>query len=181
MTKHLIRKATPAELPALLDIDDQASALYLNAGLSFDVAEGHPYLVAESLRWEAAIARGFADVAADEHDFPIGFSIVSWLDGAPYLDQLSVHPKHMRQGIGAALLENAVSWAADKPLWLTTYDHLRWNKNFYERHGFAAKPSSTHGKEMAEVLTLQRLALPAPENRIAMARLASAQCEKRLR
>lgn len=165
---HQLRSARDDELDTLIAIDDAASQLYLQAGLVVDFPSGHPFLVAESERWKRAIAAGLAHVAVSDSDRVLGFAILGMADGDPYLDQISVHPNAMRKGIGAQLLEFAIRWSSARPLWLTTYAHLGWNKPYYERSGFAEVPEKRCGPEIRGILHEQRLCLPDPEQRIAM-------------
>ncbi len=167
---HHIRLARPDELEALIHIDDEASILYANAGLPLAFDSGHPFVLDESVRWRKAINEGLAYVACDNTDCPVGFMILSWVDGDPYVDQLSVHPNFMRQGVGSRLLQRAISWSEDRPLWLTTYSHLAWNRLYYERFGFVMVPQHQCGLELSQLIKAQRAALPDPDYRVAMVR-----------
>ena len=53
-------------------------------------------------------------------------------------------------------------------LWLTTYDHLPFNRPYYERLGF--RRVDAFGRDIAQHLAAQREALPDPAHRIAMRR-----------
>ena len=119
-----LRLARAGELDALVRIDDAASELYVRAGLVLSLGADHPFVLAESARWARAIERGLAHVAVDESDEVLGFMTLGLVDGAPYLDQVSVHPRAMRRGIGAALMQQAFTYSGERPLWLTTYAHL---------------------------------------------------------
>lgn len=171
MPSFSLRMARPNELPKLVDIDDDASVVYVQAGIKIKLDKNHPFVVAESVRWARAIERGLAHVAVDRDDEPIGFATFGFVDGEPYLDQIAVRVRHMRRGIGAALLDRAISWSNGRPLWLTTYSHLPWNRLYYERHGFVMIQESECGLELRAILAEQRAALPDPEQRIAMVRL----------
>lgn len=73
-------------------------------------------------------------------DPPIGFARLESVDGSAHLEQLSVHPDHGRQGIGAQLLDAACRWAADHghvAITLCTFADVPWNGPFYARRGFA--------------------------------------------
>ncbi|GGX58119.1 GNAT family N-acetyltransferase [Saccharospirillum salsuginis] len=170
MSQYSVRHAKPGELSALIAIDDAASRLYETVGITFDMADDHPFVVAESERWARAIEQGAAFVAVESGESPVGFIALKRVDNEPYLDQLSVHPDHMRQGLGARLLSQAIQWSGDHPLWLTTYAHVQWNKPFYERYGFYQVPANLCGPELLAILDGQRVALPEPDQRIAMVR-----------
>lgn len=164
------RTARPEELQLLVNIDDEASQLYSQAGLQFSFEADHPFVVAESSRWAVAIERGLAHVAVDHKDQPVGFAALAWVDREPYLDQIAVRPIFMRRGVGTMLLRHAISWSAGRPLWLTTYSHLSWNRPYYERHGFTAVPEFLCGPELRAIIEQQRAALPDPFRRVAMIR-----------
>jgi len=87
-------------LEELLDIDDDASKLFAEAGLVLAFERHHPFVVAEAMHWGEAIRCGLAHVAVDEGDEPIGFATLRLVDGEPYLDQISVRCSQMRRGVG---------------------------------------------------------------------------------
>lgn len=165
-----LRLARSDELDALVAIDDAASELYVRAGLVLSLGADHPFVLAESARWAQAIERELAHVAVDTNDEPLGFLTLGVVDDAPYLDQISVHPRAMRRGIGSALMQRAFTWSGARPLWLTTYSHLPWNQPYYERHGFTLVPERDCGPELKQILATQRATLPDPERRVAMLR-----------
>lgn len=166
-----LRNAEPDDLNILIAIDDAASTLYEQAGLKIDLDHDHPFVVAEISRWSEAIGKGLVTLAIDADGAPSGFSVCGWVDNQPYLDQVSVTPARMRQGIGTALLNQVIQWSADRPLWLTTYASLSWNKPFYQRHSFVAVAEADCGPDIRVILDQQRLALPEPGDRIAMVRV----------
>ncbi len=168
--QYVLRLARPEELHEIIGIDDAASELYADAGLALALAPDHPFVVAESERWARAIAGGLAHVAVDAGDSPLGFMTLGLVDGAPYLDQLAVHPRAMRRGIGGALLQRAFAWSGARALWLTTYAHLPWNLPYYERYGFVVVPEDACGQEMRAILDSQRAVLPVADKRVAMVR-----------
>lgn len=170
MKSFSIRLARASELQKLVAIDDDASELYAQAGLALTFDKTHPFVVAESGRWAAAIERGLAHVAVDAGDRPIGFMTLGFVDSEPYLDQVAVRRSSMRRGVGTALLRHAFEWSAPQSLWLTTYSHLPWNKPYYERHGFVLVPEIACGSELRAILREQRAVLPDPDKRVAMVR-----------
>ena len=170
MAKFSLRAARPDELHNFVAIDDAASELFAEAGLDIALDEGHPFVVAESLRWASAIEQGFAHVAVNRQNIPVGFATLGIVDGEPYLDQIAVLPSYMRCGVGTSLLHHAISWSGGRSLWLTTYAHLPWNGPYYERHGFVTINESEYGPELCAILQAQRAVLPDPSQRIAMLR-----------
>lgn len=170
MGEFLLRAARPDELHEFIAIDDAASGLYAQAGIRLALHAGHPFVVAEAQRWAVAIEANMAEVAVDHRDRPLAFMALGVVDGEPYIDQLAARPDVMRRGIGTALLDRAIARLGTDRIWLTTYEHVPWNRPWYERHGFAPVPDSGCGPELRAILEVQRAALPRPDMRIAMAR-----------
>jgi len=167
-----IRTASPDQIDEMIAIDDDASTLFVEAGLDSDLSREHPYCLAERASWLRCAREGRVYLAGAPGEPAEGLLVLDWVDGAPYLEQLSVRRRAMGRGLGRRLLYLAIAWAAGKPLWLTTYAHLPWNRPFYERHGFIGVAPSDCGPGMAGILEEQRRALPAPEHRLAMKRSA---------
>lgn len=170
MSLPSLRNAAPEDLETLIAIDDEASKLYAQAGLNLDLGRDHPFVIAEAKRWAGAIDQGLVYLAVDRHGRPVGFATCGIVDREPYLDQLSVMPACMRQGIGTILLKRAIQWSARRPIWLTTYGSIPWNRPYYERHGFVEVPENKLGPDLQDILREQRRVLPKPEDRIAMVR-----------
>jgi len=167
-----IRPATPAELATLVALDADACRLYAQVDLHIDFPADHPFAVAERASWLRSLELGRGFLAVDDAGTSLGFAALDFVDGAPYLDQLSVRMESMRRGIGRALLARAIDWARDHgdALWLNTYDHLPWNRPFYENEGFEVVPPSAWGAGMASTVETQRQVLPRPELRVVMRR-----------
>jgi len=167
-----IRAGVAADLPTLVALDDDACGLYAEAGLRLDLPSDHPFAVAERASWRRSLEHGWSFLAVDDARAPVGFAACELVDGAPYLDQLSVRRASMRQGIGRALLARAITWARvhGDCLWLNTYDHLPWNRPFYEREGFVVATSAEWSPGMSAIVADQRRVLPAPDLRVVMRR-----------
>lgn len=166
-----LRVGTPHEIEALCDIDFDACELFVRAGLDMDLPPGHEFFAAERTRWMRSLNLGRTLVALGFSGRMLGFACSGVADGEAYLDQLSVRRQFMRQGVGTALLTASAQRARENganELWLTTYNHLSWNRPFYERAGFSVVPESQCGPEMLETLALERRWLPSPEQRVAM-------------
>jgi GNAT superfamily N-acetyltransferase len=166
-----IRVGSAAELDTLVEIDNDASALFLQAGLDLELPADHPFFTAERGRWMRSLASGATLVAEASTGMVLGFAASGTRDGQPYLEQLSVRTHFMRIGIGTALLnatEATVQAAGGRALWLTTYGHLSWNRPFYERAGFAVVPEAQCGPEMLAESMYERRWLPMPQERVIM-------------
>jgi GNAT superfamily N-acetyltransferase len=167
-----IRPGTPADLDTLVAIDDDAGQLYEQAGLHLELPADHPFVANERARWLRSLRSGDTFVAAEDGGAAVGMAVLELLDGAPYLEQLSVRLASMRHGLGRALLGHAVAWAKPRgdTLWLMTYGHLPWNRPFYERSGFVTVPPAHWGPEMAARAAQEWPFLPASDQRIVMRR-----------
>lgn len=113
---------------------------------------------------------GFVLVAT-EGDQLIGFAHVLDFDGRFHLEQLSVHPRWQRQGLGQRLLvaaERAVVERGGSVVTLRTFADVPWNAPFYRRHGYldAELPIALGALLDAE----QRLGLPAAGARVTLAK-----------
>jgi GNAT superfamily N-acetyltransferase len=172
-----IRPAVPEDIALLAAIDDDASRLYTLSGLTLNLNNNDAFIVDEQARWLESARRGRAYLAVDSNapgdGQAVGFAALGEVDGLPYLDQLSVRLGAMRRGIGRRLLGVALDWARRQgggALWLTTWDHLPYNRPFYEREGFVVVPETQCGPGVRHHLAEERAWLPAPEHRVAMRR-----------
>jgi GNAT superfamily N-acetyltransferase len=172
-SSFVFRPGRLIELPYAIAIDDDSGRLFNEIGLFFGIPDEHPFVVAEHARWRFAISRGDLWFALSD-DLPVGFSVLARRDGLAYLDQLAVRPAYGRRGLGRALIERACEICrerGDAELWLTTYDHVPWNRPFYERVHFTRVPEDACGTEVRAILAEQRAVLPEPEQRVAMRRV----------
>jgi len=165
-----LRALAPEQMADAVAIDDDACELYPTAGVHFDFGHDHPFAQSEYARWARAASAGRAFVAERDGEPALALLVLGFVDGQPYLEQLSVRMSAMRQGIGRWLVQHAIEWAGDAPLWLTTYAHVPWNRPFYERLGFEVVPRTDCAPEIAAILDEQQRWLPAPEHRVAMRR-----------
>jgi GNAT superfamily N-acetyltransferase len=130
-----VRGVRPGDVGRLQAIQLAAGDAFRHVGLSA-VAENPP-LPAESLSGYRQAGRAWA--AVDDHDEPVGFVVADVVDGAAHIEQVSVHPAHARQRIGAMLLDHVAGWAAHhglSALTLITFRGVPWNAPYYERLGF---------------------------------------------
>lgn len=167
------RAGEVGDLATLLEIDQDSSQLFERAGLYLDLPEGHEFPASEREHLRASLADGLAIIAMDGRGHALAFVALGERDGSPYVEQISVRAEFTHRGIGSALLDLALRTADARnapAAWLTTYDHLPWNRPFYERHGFVRIPEADCGHEIRAELEFQRRWLPLPAQRIAMRR-----------
>jgi GNAT superfamily N-acetyltransferase len=166
-----LRVGTEADLDLLCDIDLDAGALFVRAGLDLDLPAGHEFFVYERSRWLDSLVSGRTLVAMETDGSAIGFAATGVRDEEAYLDQLSVRTQFMRRGVGTALLvaaECMAQRARQGTLWLTTYAHLGWNRPFYGRAGFVVVPEAECGPEILAEVAYERRWLPCPDQRVIM-------------
>lgn len=132
-----ITRADAADIPRLVELDIAANALFRETGLIADAALGE-HVPADVL--EAAIAA--REVFVMRHQWTAeaaGFTLTSVRGDTLYLDQVSVHPDHGRQGLGGALVRRVIEDAKGrglKSVTLSTFRDLPWNGPFYRKLGF---------------------------------------------
>ncbi|MET7291038.1 GNAT family N-acetyltransferase [Streptomyces griseoloalbus] len=142
-----IRPAAPGELSALQDIERAAGAPFRDLGMP-DVADDEPPTPDVLERYRRA---GRCWVAAGAHDDrPVAYLIAEPVDDTLHVEQVSVHPRAARRGVGRALLAHATDHAREQglaALTLTTFADVPWNAPYYARLGFRilTEPELTPG------------------------------------
>ena len=82
---------------------------------------------------------GRAWVATDSADHPIAYILLDVVDRFAHIEQVTVHPRYARRGIGRVLIEEAARWATERgrdEMTLTTFENVPWNAPYYRRLGF---------------------------------------------
>ena len=123
----VVRVASAADLLEIPAVEEAADDLFRARGVLDLPAPAPAALRAEA--WRVLVAGRPV----------VGFAVLERVDGDVHLEQLSVHPSAMRQGIGAALLEATVSMAwvvGARRVTLLTYADVPWNAPWYARHGW---------------------------------------------
>ena len=134
--RYVVRPARGDDLPALVDVERAAGALFRDVGMDA-VADDEPLSVAVLAAYQRD---GRAWVAAGEGDVPVGYLLIDVVDGCAHVEQLTVDPAYARRGLGRALLGMADGWARDRglvALTLLTFAEVPWNAPYYARLGFA--------------------------------------------
>ena len=131
----MTRAAYRDELEKLRELERASGSIFRELGMDA-IAEGEPRSTATLAAFQAA---GRAWVVADDADEPVAYLLVKVIDASAFIEQVSVHPRAARQGLGRALIETAAAWAPHRGLkarMLTTYRDVPWNRPYYERLGF---------------------------------------------
>jgi GNAT superfamily N-acetyltransferase len=131
----VIRAARGEELEKLRELERAAGSIFRELDMDA-IADDEPPSTAALAVLQAA---GGVWVGTDEADVPVAYLVVQVIDAGAHIEQVSVHPRAARQGLGRALIETAASWARQrglKALTLTTYRDVPWNRRYYERLGF---------------------------------------------
>lgn len=130
-----IRPAAPDELSALQDIERAAGAPFRALGMP-EIADDEPPALDTLDHYRRA---GHCWVADDERDRPAAYLIAEPVDDAFHLEQVSVHPRAARRGVGRSLIAHAAGQARAQglsTLTLTTFADVPWNAPYYARLGF---------------------------------------------
>jgi len=131
---YKIRPANSQDIPALPEIERAAGGLFAGLDLVQD-SEDHTVPVEEL---ERARKTGRLWVATEDEQ-PVGFAMATIVDGLAHLEELDVHPRHSRRGLGTALVERVCEWAKSEgfaAITLSTFRDVPWNAPFYTRLGF---------------------------------------------
>lgn len=164
-----IRTARADELAGLQNLEVAAGVLFRQIGMT-DIAE-HPPPALEI--FEHAQQNGLLWVTVDSGDKPTGFMLVTLVDGAAHIEQVSVHPDHQGQGLGRSLIEHVVSWAAAEGLpavTLSTFRSVPWNGPYYARLGFTELRPDELTPGLIELLAVETAFGLDPAERIFMRR-----------
>ncbi|MEV3985166.1 GNAT family N-acetyltransferase [Nonomuraea sp. NPDC049758] len=143
----MVRWADPGELAGLISVELAADKLFEQAGI---VLPPGTTMVEDVTDATSVLVEG---------DPPAGFALIGRVDGNLHLDQLAVHPDHMRQGIGGRLVEAVADHAravGAPAVTLTTFRDVPWNAPWYERHGFAVLPEAEWGPELRALVEHER-------------------------
>ncbi|PPS77107.1 MULTISPECIES: GNAT family N-acetyltransferase [Streptomyces] len=139
-----IRLATRAELLALQAIERAAGAPFRELGMP-EIADDEPPALDVLERYRRAGRCWVAVDEGDEGDLPAAYLLAEPADGALHIEQVSVHPRAARRGVGRALLAHAADRAREEgltALTLTTFTDVPWNAPYYARLGFRPLPEA---------------------------------------
>jgi GNAT superfamily N-acetyltransferase len=135
----VIRTARTDDLGSLRGIERSAGEAFRCIGMAA-VADDEPASI-EGLAVYQQESRAW--VATDEDDRPVAYILARIVDSNAHIEQVSVHPNHARQGIGADLIQTVAAWAEQQGLaaiTLSSFWEVPWNGPYYQRLGFERVP-----------------------------------------
>ena len=150
----MIRPPRPAELAAVQHVEVAAGALFAEVGMEL-VARHEPF---SRFELQGFLDRGAFWVATPVGGDPVAYLLVEQVDGCAHIEQVTVHPDHGRQGVGARLVDTAEGWAAAHSLpalTLTTFSEVAWNRPYYERLGFRVLADDEITQGLAAIRTYE--------------------------
>ena len=136
-----IRAVRQAELPVLRDIERAAGEGFRDVGMP-QIADDEPLPLDVLAGYHRA---GRAWVATDPTDVAVGYLLADVVDGNLHVEQVSVHPRCARRGVGRRLLDHLAAHATATgvpALTLTTFADVPWNGPYYARCGFVTLDDS---------------------------------------
>jgi GNAT superfamily N-acetyltransferase len=168
VTDYKIRLATLDDLPALAEIEVEASHRFDGTGLLTEAEQ-------EGRTFNQNVLRKLTEkeqvwVACFEHE-PVGFAIYSIFNNTVYLEEIDVMTAHGRRGLATRLIETACEWARKKGLIamdLTTFEDVLWNAPFYKKLGFQILPRDQWTPEVNARWQDEKWAGLAIEKRVVM-------------
>lgn len=137
-----IRLGVPADHPHLRPIEEAADSLFHAAGVHLGLTGASP---ADDAPYAEGLAEGRMLIAEDDDGAPVGFLYLESLDDHPHIEELAVHPRAQRRGLGAGLLRACFTLCRARGaarVSLSTFTQLPWNAPFYAREGFQVVPEA---------------------------------------
>lgn len=132
---YSIKIADFSHIPLLASIEIAAASIFPPGSIPEHIRSD---CLPQSVLFEAT-QKGLLWVALAREGKPVGYALVQFFDDAALLAQIDVHPEHMRNGIGSALVKYIVGYLKSHGisfLYLTTFRHIPWNAPFYKKLGF---------------------------------------------
>lgn len=137
-TDYAIRLARHEDLSALAAIELAAAQIFLAEGFEAGLLEK----TVPSEELATAVSENRLWVGTHQ-EHCVGFALAAERTDECWLEEVSVHPDHGQRGLGRALVEAVLAWAArrgDGTLWLSTFRDIAWNGPFYLKLGFREHP-----------------------------------------
>lgn len=160
--QYRVRPARGNEIGELQNIDLASATLFRGTGLIDFGPLGEPTQPIPEDRLRKAFGDNLIWVAVDHMEEIVGFALCSDRGEDLYLDQLSVLPRHGRQGLGTRLVRRCLQEAearAFRRVSLSTFRKVPWNGPFYKKLGFREVPVWRLKDWQAEIRELQKITM----------------------
>ncbi|MFI5321495.1 MAG: GNAT family N-acetyltransferase [Myxococcota bacterium] len=166
---HRVALARPEHFAAMREVERAAEE-------GFSVDDLPLALRGETLTSDAEFSEARAQdllwCALDEGGEVLGWAIALRLGRDLHLDEIDVHPRQQRRGVGSALVQAV--WARAEAdgvarLTLTTFRFVSWNQPWYERLGFVAFAEAAIPPALRRIYEEEIARGLARERRVAMA------------
>lgn len=167
---YTVVPASPRHLRDIPGLEQAAASVFPEADLPLALR----FLVTDCDIVAEAQQEGRLWMAVDEAGRSVGFALAEVLDGEAWLDEVDVHPRHARRGIGTQLVNTVIGWAESREfssLSLITFRHLPWNARFYEKFGFVPLAPDQLGPAMSRILEEEAQAGIDVTTRVGMRRM----------
>ncbi len=166
-----IRRPNPDELALLPALEADAGRRFADVGMDSVAAVPPPPLQP----FVQAHQRDLLWIIG--HPQPLGFILLSIVDGHTHIDEVSVRIDASGQGLGRLLIEHACTLATQKGhnrVSLTTFRDVPWNAPYYRRLGFEAVSTDAAAPELQAIARQEAAKSRHAAARIAMIRLLRA-------
>ena len=166
-SNYKIRNGRQSDVGKVVSIELAAAGLFSEEDLPAPIR----FMASDLDILQAAISYERLWVACGDDDVPVGFAFADTIADSAYLEELDVHPQHMRQGIGSRLVSVVIDWARlrqSPQLRLVTFSHLPWNAPFYETLGFRILEPNEVEPEYQEVIDEDAEVGIDPQKRVVM-------------
>jgi GNAT superfamily N-acetyltransferase len=157
--EYRVRPARGNEVGELQNIDLASASLFRGTGLIDFGPLGEPSQPIPEDRLRKGFGDGLIWVAVNNLEELVGFALCSDRGDDLYLDQLSVLPRHGRQGLGTRLVRRCLQEAearSFKRVSLSTFRKVPWNGPFYKKLGFREVPTWRLQDWQTEIRELQK-------------------------
>ena len=157
--QYRVRPARGNEVGELQNIDLASATLFRGTGLIDFGPLGEPSQPIPEDRLRKGFGDGLIWVAVDHLENLVGFALCSDRGDDLYLDQLSVLPRHGRQGLGTRLVRRCLQEAEARSfrrVSLSTFRKVPWNGPFYRKLGFREVPIWRLQDWQTEIRELQK-------------------------
>ena len=146
----MIRDCTPADIPAIFEIVNDAAEAY--RGIIPADRWHEPYMPEAELRDEIAVGVRFLGSEIDGAGL-VGVMGIQDVQDVTLIRHAYVLTSHQRSGVGVQLIDGLVE-RATLPMLVGTWAAATWAIGFYEKHGFKLVTPATKDRLLKNYWTI---------------------------